>query len=112
MLIVQVLRAVPQLGRTLGTRPGVAVTLAKRIAGRTKAVTRLQMLKLLKALLFDTGVRSPGGGRRVVLEQPVHAAISALAASDPAVLVRSLAAELLASSRALSTSSRVNAVHV
>ena len=94
------LRAVPQLGRTLGSRSGVAITLAKRIAGRPKAVTRLQMLKLLKALLFDTGVRSPGARGTVVLEQPVHAAISALSTSDPAVLVRSLASELLASSRA------------
>lgn len=61
------------------------------------------MLKLLKALLFDSaaGVRSPGHAAplAVVLEPSVHASISALSASDPAVLVRSLAAELLSSSR-------------
>ncbi|PLW27115.1 hypothetical protein PCANC_23219 [Puccinia coronata f. sp. avenae] len=87
--LLKLFRISPSVGTSLISQPAFARRLVDRLLGHNKAVVRLNLLRLTKAV-FETAVEKA----TVVRMAGLAAAISKMADSESAILVRELAKEL------------------
>ncbi|CAH7667955.1 hypothetical protein PPACK8108_LOCUS2400 [Phakopsora pachyrhizi] len=87
--LLKLFRISPSVGSSLVAQPTFARRLVDRLLGHNKAVVRLNLLRLTKAV-FETATN-----KSTVLKMPgLSTAISKMADSESAILVRELAKEL------------------
>ena len=99
--LLKLLRLSPSVAASLA-KPEMFAGIAQRLGHNKKAVVRLNLLRLVRAIMdaCEPGIGTAGDGSRTLNPAQVRslmASIQALADTDSAVLVRNLASELVRS---------------